>query len=284
MRYFPLEPGIVPPLDSVLAKWKAQVEENRAQVDRVRPGPEREDFYAPGAQAFRAAPRRRDDQTLEVLRSLLRPDDVLLDIGAGGGRYALPLALACRQVVAIEPSPSMRAVLEEGMREHQITNVTVVPSAWPMDDPPRGDVALMSHVGYDIEEIGAFLEAAGRAARRLCVAVFAAVAPSDLFAPLWEPVHGEPRARLPALPEFLVLLLAKGALPEVRMTEREPVGFPDFETARSTARMRLWVQENSEADRRLEAVLREVLVERQGRLYLDPNPLPIGVVSWAPRG
>lgn len=283
MRDSPVSEDIVPPAEAVLARWRARVQENRAQVERVRPGPERDDFYAPVAQAFRADPRRRDDPTLELLRELVRPSDVVLDIGAGGGRYALPLALACERVIAIEPSPSMRAVLEAGMRDYGIANVEIVPTAWPTDSPPSGDVALMSHVGYDIEEIGPFLTAAEQAARRLCIAVFAAVAPSDVFAPLWEAVHGEPRARLPALPEFLVLLLARGILPEVRLTTREPVSFPDFEAARSAARMRLWVEAGSDADLRLERALREMLVEREGRLYLAPEPLPIGVVSWTPR-
>ena len=63
------------------------------------------------------------------------PDDVVLDIGAGGGRYALPLALVSREVIAIEPSDGMRQVLSAGMAEHRIHNVQVVDGRWPRVRP-----------------------------------------------------------------------------------------------------------------------------------------------------
>src|SRR5207302_5522139 len=74
-----------------LEAWAARVRANREQVDQFREA-NPSDFYAPVAGMFRADPRRRDEPTLEALRSILQPGDTLLDIGAGGGRYALPLA------------------------------------------------------------------------------------------------------------------------------------------------------------------------------------------------
>ena len=46
-----------------------------------------------------------------------------LDVGAGGGRYALPLALAVREVVAIDPSPSMLGALSEDAAADGIENI-----------------------------------------------------------------------------------------------------------------------------------------------------------------
>ena len=73
---------------------------------------------------------------------LAEPDDVWLDIGAGGGRYALPLALAVREVVAIDPSPSMLAALTEDAAANGIENVASIEARWPIepDDAPAGDV------------------------------------------------------------------------------------------------------------------------------------------------
>ena len=85
-----------------------------------------------------------------------------LDIGAGAGRYALPLARHVREVVAIEPSPGMAAALAEIAAEHGITNVRQLAARWPMEGSLSGDVALMAHVGYDVERIGAFLDASRR--------------------------------------------------------------------------------------------------------------------------
>src|SRR3982074_2472339 len=107
-----------------LRDWAARVRANRTQVDQFREVAPA-DFYAPVAGMFRADPRRRDEPALEALRALVRPTDTVLDIGAGGGRYALALALLVRDVVAIDPSVGMLNVLREGMAEHDIRNIRV---------------------------------------------------------------------------------------------------------------------------------------------------------------
>src|SRR5207302_654364 len=74
-----------PSASDALSAGAARVRANREQVDRVREAAPA-DFYAPVAGMFRANPRRRDEPALEVLRTLVRPPDTILDIGAGGGR------------------------------------------------------------------------------------------------------------------------------------------------------------------------------------------------------
>ena len=45
-------------------------------------------------------------------------------------RYALPLALRCRRVTVVEPSPSMVAQLREGAKEAEIENISSVEAGW----------------------------------------------------------------------------------------------------------------------------------------------------------
>src|SRR3979409_837407 len=89
-----------PSAAGALAAWADRGRGNRAQVEQIREAP-RAAFYPTIAGMFRADPRRRDEPTLEALRALVRPTDTVLDIGAGGGRLALPLALETRRVIAI---------------------------------------------------------------------------------------------------------------------------------------------------------------------------------------
>jgi cyclopropane fatty-acyl-phospholipid synthase-like methyltransferase len=54
----------------------------------------------------------------------LGPDDVLLDLGAGTGLLAIPLARACRHVHAVDVSPVMLARLEEKAQAAGVTNLS----------------------------------------------------------------------------------------------------------------------------------------------------------------
>ena len=55
---------------------------------------------------------------LAMLRSLLRANDVVLDIGAHIGTFAIPIAMACQRsvrVFAFEPQPDVHALLERNV-------------------------------------------------------------------------------------------------------------------------------------------------------------------------
>ncbi|MDD1703476.1 MAG: class I SAM-dependent methyltransferase [Methanoregula sp.] len=54
----------------------------------------------------------------------------VLDIGAGPGKYAVPLAGRGCGVTVVEPSPVMREALVENMRERGVTGITVIPKRW----------------------------------------------------------------------------------------------------------------------------------------------------------
>lgn len=272
-----------PSVDDALAAWRARVVADMEQVERAREVADPADFYAPVTSRFRMDPRRMDDPSLNALLSLAQPDDVWLDVGAGGGRYALPLALAVREVVAIDPSPSMLGALRDDASAVGVENVRVIEARWPMVDPPSGDVALMAHVGYDIAEIAPFLDALESASRRLCVAVMGESAMTTVATLFWDRIHGEPRVRLPALPELLVLLAARGVVPEVRLVDRSPPSFASLDEAVAMARRQLWLREGSEKDARLRLLATESVTERDGRYAFEWQPTKIGIVSWSPR-
>ena len=277
-------------VDVVLADWARQVRENREQVDRVREVPDG-DFYASTRSLFIADPRRpsSDDPVLAALRDLARPTDTWLDIGAGAGRYALPLALVARDVVAVDPSPSMLASLRAGMDEHGIANVEIVEGRWPAVTAPdgrplHGDVALIAHVGYDIEAIGPFLDALEDASGRLCVAVMTDRTPASLAEPFWPIVHGEPRIPLPAMPAFADLLRARGRPPEVRVVEHVERTFHDRDEILGFLRRQTWVTPDGPRDRRLQAALDERLAPGPdgGVIMRGAPPLEMGVATWEP--
>jgi len=265
--------------------WAGRVHADREQVARSREVDDGDDFYEPVVDRFRLNPRRPDDDVLELLLSHARVEETWIDVGAGSGRYALPLALRVREVIAVEPSRSMVTALREDARKHGIGNVRVVSERWPLAKRPSGaDVSLIAHIGYDIAEIGAFLDALEGSTRRLCIAVMGESAMTTVARLFWHGLHGEPRVRLPALPELLMLLLARGRLPEVRLVDRPPASFESVEEALSMARRQLWVREGSDKDRRLaEWVPRALRPAPGGKVTFDEGRSRIGVVTWQPR-
>ena len=272
------------------ARWATRVRENREQVDRHREVPDGADFYAPVTSLFRADPGRTDEPALEFLRSLVRPGETWLDIGAGAGRYALPIAAALApsggSVIALDASRGMLESLRDIAAEHDIANVRVIEGRWPPEDPGafRADVSLIAHVSYDIEGIGAFVGAMEAATRRLGVAVLMERQPSSIADVCWPSVHGEARVSLPALPDFVELLTAMGRAPEVERLEREPRRFGDREELEGFLRRQLWIEPGGAKDAIFRSELDGLVVtDAEGRVGLrDQAPLPIGIVTWEP--
>ena len=273
-----------PAAASALEAWRHRVSANREQAERLREGTLPRDFYAAVASDFRADPHRTDEPALDLLRSLVRPGETWLDIGAGGGRYALPLALQAKSVIAVEPSEGMRHVLQAGMSEQGISNIEILPARWPMQRAPTADVALIAHLGYDIEEIGPFFDAAEASALRLCVAVLVTPSPPHPAERFWPPIHGEARVSLPSLTEFLTLLLARGRLFELRLFAREPLLHADRAGPLRWLYQQLFVTPDTEKGQRLAALARDSITSRDGRWALSWSPVPVvGIVTWRPR-
>src|SRR5688572_21115929 len=266
-----------PTAEEALADWAGRVRANREQAERLREETEGADFYAPVAQVFRADPRRTDESALDRLLELTRPEDTWLDIGAGGGRYALPLALKAREVIAVDPSEGMLDQMRAGMADAGIANVRVLHGRWPMAEPPTADVSLIAHVGYDVEDLGPFLDAMEASASRLCVAVLLASSPAAAAAPYFEQVHGEPRNLLPALPEFLAVLLARGRLFEVWLGERGSMSYPSREGVLAFLRQQLFLRPGSPKDVQLQELVASLPEAADGRVRLPASAAPLGI-------
>ena len=267
------------------AAWADRVRDNRDQAERLRESTTG-DHYAPISSLFVADPRRTDEPTLEMLRAMAAPDESWLDIGAGAGRYALPLALRVREVTAVEPSAGMRRALRAGIDEHGLTNVRVIAGTWPealelLAPLPAADVALIAHVGYDIEEIGPFLAGMEAATRDRCVAVLTDRSPASVADPFWPLVHGEERVALPALSDLLELLHARGCETEVVRVERLPRSFDSVDALTAFLRRQLFITEGGEKDLHFRAILPDRITQRDGAWTLADRPTgAIGIVTW----
>lgn len=107
-------------------------------------------------------------KVLECVLEAVDPGTSVLDIGAGDGAFAVPLARAAKRVTAVEPSAGQVARLVENAAAEGVKNLTVLQKRWEDVDGVeigRHEVVLAAYC-FQMKDIRSALqkmyEAAGR--------------------------------------------------------------------------------------------------------------------------
>lgn len=265
-------------------RWRRMVEEEHAQSDSVREKADApSDSWEPFAGRFRPSLETTDPIVLGLLNEV-EPRHTVLDVGAGAGRVALPMSLHCRQVVAVEPSASMRAVLEEEASQHGRDNIDLVASTWEEAEADPADVVMCVQVLYTIRDIVGFVRKLEAHAREKVVVVLGENPPYTQSNPLWPLVHGQERLKLPSLRELMALLWDMDIYPDVKMLPSQaPRGFESREGAVQQTRQRMMVEPGGDGEGRLRAALDQLLEEVDGRFMIRGAPtFHPALVRWRP--
>ncbi len=186
-----------------------------AQRKRIGQATEEDRWTGALAERFRSDPHRDPEGLLQAFLDLVRPDDVVLDVGGGGGRFTLPLALHCREVINIDPSPGMHAVFDSVAKDAGIINARYVEQDWLTTDGFDCDVSIVSHVTYFVANIETFIRKLEAATRRLIVIDVTATPNPNRGADVFEAVWGEDQSLVPGYKELLPALWEMNILPEV---------------------------------------------------------------------
>lgn len=268
-----------------IERWQHLVRTREEQWERLgilKPGG---DFWTRRAAQFARFSRgvRRDDPVIErVLTQLPASDGRVLDVGAGAGRYAVPLAELGARVVAVEPNREMARLLRDEATEREV-DVTVEEAEWPGAELRAGsaEVVLCAHVVYPIADVVPFIRALDRAARCAVVMVARLGQPDEVVANFFSAAHGEERAPMPTLVELHNLLLQLGIPASVTLHPFEVRwNHPDADHAVEDAAMRVGITPDSPQYARLEAAVRSRLVPRGDEVWLTPRQAYQGVIWW----
>jgi 2-polyprenyl-3-methyl-5-hydroxy-6-metoxy-1,4-benzoquinol methylase len=136
-------------------RWRSLVAE-RAAAAKGHTDPKYWDRRAP---TFARSTQARSDFFLDVVAPYLSPRKTLIDVGAGAGRHAVPLAERVEWVTAVEPSEGMRAQIP-----HR-DNMTVVASTWEDAVVATADLVICCHVLYGVADPEPFITKLDRSAR-----------------------------------------------------------------------------------------------------------------------
>ncbi len=263
--------------------WLNQVLSEHAQTERLRDQPNPHDDHWHGMTvSFRDDPRRADDPLLNRLAREVQPRQTLIDVGAGPGRLALPLALRCRHVTAVEPSPAMAHAFREEADAHHIRNVTLLQSTWEDAQTDPADIVLCSHVIYTVRHIDKFIEKLTAHATERVLVILHWDPPQHRAYRLWPDVHGEERIPLPAAPQLLEVLDEMHVSYNVEdLPTPEFHGFQSPDEAWRQTRGMLFLTEGSKKDRRLREVIPNHLEQRDGQLFLKHSkPMRPILITW----
>jgi 2-polyprenyl-3-methyl-5-hydroxy-6-metoxy-1,4-benzoquinol methylase len=248
---------------AAISSWATKVTTEHEQADRVRTDDPDADSWKKLAHRFVPADRAQafKDETLIAVLNYIRPQDTVLDVGAGAGRLAVPLAEKCSHLTAVEPSEAMRARLTEQAAAWDVKNLEIVNANWPSVEIEPAEVVICAHVIYTTREIERFLRKLTEASRRdVIVIVFEEPAMANYF-PLWKLVYGEKRIALPSLPELKDVLEQMGvAFQAEPLAEWESRPFKNAESAFEESMARLFLSPGSEGAKKLASVLPDALI------------------------
>jgi SAM-dependent methyltransferase len=266
------------------AYWRTMVEAREAARHAAPPaGGSRWDGRA---ERFAFLTRLLDaaDPFVTTLKSVLRADDTVLDIGAGAGRYSLPLAEAVRHVTAVEPSAGLRAQLARAATERGLSNVHIVPSSWEVAEVEPHDVTFAANVLYFVPDAVRFIEKLNRSARRACFILHRMEERATPLLPLWETIWEEPRPPEPGALDLLNLLYFTGMRADFRLAPlAAPMRYASVDETLVEARRLLDLAfDDHTHDAAIRAFLSGILVERDGLLEYPPGPR-MAIISWEKR-
>lgn len=245
------------------------------------PSPER--FWERRARRFARFSRELDPQEpfLQFVRQRLLPDDALLDVGAGAGRFALPLAARVKQVTAVDPSAAMLAELSGAAAAAGLTNIAVVEARWEEAQVPPAEVVICAHVVYPIREIGVFLAKLDAHVRRDGLIYMRVGQVDDWVVEAWADVYATPRLPHPdfrLLEAVLQVLQIPAALELVSYTNR--VTYAGLEEAGEDLGERLGIRPGTDAAARLDQYLRDRLVPVPEGVGFPPRPVQGAIFFW----
>jgi methyltransferase family protein len=226
------------------------------------------------APTFARSTRARDG-FLDVVKPYLAANKTLIDVGAGAGRHAVPLAEDLEWVTAVEPSEGMRALIPPR------DNMTVVASTWEDAAVAPADLLICCHVMYGVGEPVSFIAKMQRLARERIFIMMRELPMAHPAGVIRDRLVGVNDPRMPRFSDLFMVLIHMGIAPDVDFI-RYPIvqRYAGIDEALADCRPFLgpdW----DEAKAR--AILEEVLVQEGDELVYDGGVTVSGIANWQPR-
>lgn len=223
----------------------------------------------------------RYEGTLAALQSLVRPEDTLLDVGAGTGRFALPLARHVRHVTALDHARPMLTLLQEQAAQQKLHNLSLIEAPWETAVVEPHDVVLAAWSLYRLPDMLTGMQKLIAATRRTLIIVAGAgnsIRHDPLLRRFWP---DQDRDDTPMHIYYYGVLWQAGVHPELRIVYDRHLLYgatpqaiaQQLAPAAATA---------AEIDAFTESLYPQMEQQATGWCYV--RPVPVGLLIWQKQG
>jgi SAM-dependent methyltransferase len=224
----------------------------------------------------------RPDPLLDFVISQAGPNDSVIDIGPGSGRWTIPLARKVKSVTAVEPTPEMAEILSENVKLAGLKNVTIVPERWENAEIQKHNICLCAHAMYSSPDLGGFVRKMEVCADKFCGLSIRIPPANGMMAELSEVIYGRRHDSPDAIIAFNALY-NMGINANV-MIEDGIVNWTNetLDEAFARAKRHLRVEETEQFDEQIKDCLKRKLVLNDG-VYRWPDGMRSALLWWKGR-
>ena len=249
-----------------------------------------EDWWANRAPLFTRGiddPAATPPSGLPQIVERLERTDTLIDVGAGAGRYSVPLTQTLGHVTLVEPSPAMAGLAREQLEATGRANWTLIEDGWLDAKAEPASALLMANVLNPHEDLEDWITKALDHAQEWLFIVHGSI--PDAMDPLRQvaiELHGEPRIPQPGLSDLLPALHELGVYPDVAMFERRFARrYESREAAAREVASTLLIEPTPDALRRIRTLLRrELRTLPDGGVAMPAVLAPHALLTWRTAG
>ncbi len=228
--------------------------------------------------------RRREerlDPLLDFILENINSETTIIDIGAGSGRWTIPLSKIARSVTAIEPSAAMVNMLQGNLVSARVSNVEIIQSSWEEAVVQPHDIIVCAHAMYASSDLEVFVRKVEQYARKRCYLAIRLPSADGIIGELSLSIYGHRHDSPNAIVAYNALY-AMGIYANV-LVESNNSQWTDttLEQAFDRAKRHLHLGSSTTYDN----LMRETLARRLSLLnntYLWPDGMRSALLWWSP--
>ena len=222
-----------------------------------------------------------DDPLMRFVLGRLEHEDTVLDVGAGVGRWSIPMAMICKKVTALDKLDGMLEILRENASHEKVENIETIQGDWQEVALEPHDYVLSSHAAYVSPDIVGYARKMEALAHKACYMVMRVPKHDGVLGELSQRIHGCWHDS-PNFPVGYNALLQVGIGGHVIMEETGRLWHNDtLENALGRVKRHLHLH-SEEHDGAIMDVLKERLSFRDGE-YWWPDWMRSALIWWRPR-